>query len=153
MSNKQIPILGVGIMLINPEGQVLLGKRIKSDETITWCFPGGKMDLGETYAQAAVRELHEETDLRVDIARMQAFCVMTNTAALRCNTTMGMTLEIQTEEIQQIKVTEPHIFEVWQWFERDQLPASLFPETEVMLKLWNEQVLPAAWSAYRLKAV
>lgn len=153
MNHKQVPILGVGIMLINPEGQVLLGKRIKADETLTWCFPGGKMDLGETYAQAAVRELYEETDLLVDVARMQAFCVMTNTVAPRCNTTMGMTLEIQSEEVQQIKITEPHIFEIWQWFDLDQLPVPLFPETEVMLKLWSGQVLSAAWSVYRLKAI
>jgi len=51
--------LGVGIMLINREGHVFVGRRI--DQTVEgWQMPQGGIDDGETPAEAALRELKEE---------------------------------------------------------------------------------------------
>ncbi|MDQ8936991.1 hypothetical protein [Acinetobacter rudis] len=36
-------IVGVGVMLLDQNQNVLLGLRIKAGEEHTWCFPGGKM--------------------------------------------------------------------------------------------------------------
>jgi len=50
----------VGIMLLNREGKVFVGKRI--DQTVEgWQMPQGGIDKGETPIQAAKRELLEET--------------------------------------------------------------------------------------------
>lgn len=53
---------GVGIMLINREKQIFVGKRIdnKSD---AWQMPQGGIDLGEDEDAAMVRELKEETGI------------------------------------------------------------------------------------------
>jgi putative (di)nucleoside polyphosphate hydrolase len=49
----------VGIMLLNHEGSVFVGRRI--DQTVEgWQMPQGGIDSGETPAQAAMRELEEE---------------------------------------------------------------------------------------------
>lgn len=49
----------VGVMLINREGLVFVGRRI--DQTVEgWQMPQGGIDAGETPAQAALRELGEE---------------------------------------------------------------------------------------------
>lgn len=144
------PIIGVGILLLNPEGQVLLGRRIKATERPSWCLPGGKVDLGERFEQAGARELLEETDLQLEATQLQAFCLLNNTAASRCNSTVGLYAQIQASDLQQIKVTEPHIFAEWQWFDLDQLPSELFAETGAMLTLWLKQALDPQWSAYRL---
>ncbi|MBR9765509.1 MAG: NUDIX hydrolase [Rhodobacteraceae bacterium] len=45
-------------------GEVLLVRRANPPDAGLWGFPGGKLDLGETLAQAALRELEEETGLR-----------------------------------------------------------------------------------------
>lgn len=49
----------VGVMLINDEGLVFVGKRI--DQTMEgWQMPQGGIDDGETPEEAALRELEEE---------------------------------------------------------------------------------------------
>ena len=49
----------VGVMLINAEGLVFVGRRI--DQTVEgWQMPQGGIDLGESPKQAALRELKEE---------------------------------------------------------------------------------------------
>ena len=61
----------VGIMLINKEGLVFVGRRI--DQTVEgWQMPQGGIDDGETPHQAALRELKEEagTDKATIIGEM-----------------------------------------------------------------------------------
>jgi putative (di)nucleoside polyphosphate hydrolase len=49
----------VGVMLINGEGLVFVGRRI--DQTVEgWQMPQGGIDMGENPEQAALRELKEE---------------------------------------------------------------------------------------------
>ena len=50
----------VGIMLINRRGLVFVGQR-RNMATPAWQMPQGGIDEGETPADAARRELHEET--------------------------------------------------------------------------------------------
>lgn len=45
-------------------GRLLLTRRRDNG---LWCIPGGGMDAGETWSQAAVREVREETGLHIDI--------------------------------------------------------------------------------------
>src|SRR3979411_444891 len=48
----------------NSEGDILLHRRRDND---LWALPGGAMQLGETMAQAVVREVEEETGLEVEV--------------------------------------------------------------------------------------
>lgn len=50
----------VGIMLLNCQGQVFLGRRIDMPVAPAWQMPQGGIDSGETPRQAAMRELEEE---------------------------------------------------------------------------------------------
>ncbi|NDC44348.1 MAG: RNA pyrophosphohydrolase, partial [Proteobacteria bacterium] len=52
---------GVGIMLINQETKVFIGKRI--DSTKAWQMPQGGVDHKEDVESAAKRELKEETGI------------------------------------------------------------------------------------------
>ena len=58
------PILGaLGVVCAHVEGEdcVILVKRRNPPNAGTWGFPGGHVELGETAAEAAARELQEET--------------------------------------------------------------------------------------------
>ena len=56
------PVVAVGVMLLDGD-RILLVQRGKPPQVGTWTVPGGKVELGETLEEAALRELHEETGL------------------------------------------------------------------------------------------
>ena len=59
------PILtaGVGLFVVNDENKVLM--QLRTDYN-AWGFPGGSMELGESFEDTARRELKEETNLEID---------------------------------------------------------------------------------------
>jgi mutator protein MutT len=61
------PRVGVGGVVLH-EGHVLLVRRGKPPVAGKWSIPGGMVELGETTAQAVVREIEEECGLRVRLA-------------------------------------------------------------------------------------
>ena len=54
----------VGVMLVNSEGKVFVGRRIDTKEGDWWQMPQGGVDEGEDLDSAMLRELHEETGAR-----------------------------------------------------------------------------------------
>ena len=59
------PYVGVGVIVFRDQ-EVLLVKRSKEPNKGQWSIPGGKQMIGETTAEAAQRELLEETGVKVD---------------------------------------------------------------------------------------
>ncbi len=58
------PLVGVGAVVFNADC-VLLVRRAKAPLAGEWSLPGGAVELGETLEEAIVREVAEETGLRV----------------------------------------------------------------------------------------
>ncbi|EYB68234.1 NUDIX hydrolase [Deinococcus phoenicis] len=56
-ASSAAPTPGAGGVVLDAAGQVLL-VRYRSG---AWAFPKGHVEVGETFAQTAVREVHEET--------------------------------------------------------------------------------------------
>jgi ADP-ribose pyrophosphatase YjhB (NUDIX family) len=57
-----VPSVNVGV--VNNAGEVLLIRRTDNEN---WALPGGAMDIGETIAEAGVRETQEETGIECEI--------------------------------------------------------------------------------------
>jgi 8-oxo-dGTP pyrophosphatase MutT (NUDIX family) len=60
--NSMVP--AVNVVVANDAGEILLIRRSDNDN---WALPGGAIDLGESAAQAAVRETKEETGVDCEI--------------------------------------------------------------------------------------
>ncbi len=63
------PQLAVSTAIVH-EGKVLLVRRAVPPANHYYTFPGGRVEYGETLAQAAAREVLEETGLVVEIGDM-----------------------------------------------------------------------------------
>ena len=62
--NSKIPKVGIGIIIVNSNGEILIMKRAGS-HAAKYSIPGGNLEHGETFEAAAIRELKEETDLTI----------------------------------------------------------------------------------------
>jgi len=63
-NNKQLPLrTGVGIILLNHENKIFVGKRIDNPKNF-WQMPQGGVNQNENFLQAAKRELEEETGIK-----------------------------------------------------------------------------------------
>ena len=61
-NNNELPLrVGVGIVLLNHENKVFVGKRIDNQKGNFWQMPQGGIDKNESFLVAAKRELEEET--------------------------------------------------------------------------------------------
>ena len=67
MSDAAFLPLAVNVAVMDGDERVLLTRR---EDFEVWCLPGGAVDHGESLAQAAVREVGEETGLTVRLSRL-----------------------------------------------------------------------------------
>ncbi len=135
MSNieKNIPRVGIGVLIQNDKEEFLLGLRTGSHGVGEWCFPGGWLDYGEKIFDCGKREVKEEVGLDVEIVR--AFSIADQMRYMGSNgfhvVNIGLLAKYLGGEPQ---LVEPDKFQEWGWFTLDNLPKPLFEGTELQLK-------------------
>lgn len=65
MTQQVVSSAPIAAAIIVKDGQVLMVRRRVKEGQLSWQFPAGEVEPGETGAQAAVRETREETGLIV----------------------------------------------------------------------------------------
>ncbi len=61
------PLIGVGAVIWNRRGEIVLIRRAKPPRLDEWSIPGGHLEWGESLKDAVTREVLEETGLSIDI--------------------------------------------------------------------------------------
>jgi 8-oxo-dGTP diphosphatase len=129
--------VGVGVMILR-DGMVLLGKRNEDPEKAdselhgegTWTMPGGKMEFGESFEEAAIREVREETGLIVDKNSLRLISVSND----RKEDAQFVTIGFLCEDFEgEPKVMEPEEIVEWKWFETAKYPLNMFFPSEKIL--------------------
>jgi len=70
-------VVGVGAVVWNELGELLLVRRANPPRQLEWSLPGGRLESGETLREALRREIREETGVEaeihelVDVAELQ----------------------------------------------------------------------------------
>ena len=62
--------IGVGAVILDGDGRILLVKHVPRKGDFwggQWMVPGGGLELGETLEEGVIRELEEETNLKVEV--------------------------------------------------------------------------------------
>ncbi|MBV8979117.1 MAG: RNA pyrophosphohydrolase [Alphaproteobacteria bacterium] len=127
----------VGVMLLNAEGLVFVGRRI--DQTVEgWQMPQGGIDQGETPVEAALRELKEEigTDSAQPLREMEGWVdydlpehllgvALKGRYRGQRQKWIAMRFTGSNSEID-IKTHEPEFAE-WKWLAMEALPRLIVP--------------------------
>ncbi|MCE7798586.1 NUDIX domain-containing protein [Sphingobium sufflavum] len=133
------------LLVIDPDGRLLMFRFTPQDRPAFWCTPGGAVDPGETFEQAAVRELFEETGMICPIGPQVAEMAMVFT------TLEGV--EVDGEEryflvrpadcavrIDGHTELEQRVMQSHRWFTPDELAAldeTFYPAN--LIALWQDQ--------------
>lgn len=133
---KQIQGVGFGVMILR-EGKVLLGHRHENPEKAssllhgegTWTMPGGKLHFQEKLKEGAIREVFEETGIKVK--GWEAISISNDIVQDAHFVTIGFLCEDFEGEV---KVMEPDEITEWKWFDLSNLPSPLYFPSEKIIK-------------------
>ncbi|MFJ6852247.1 NUDIX hydrolase [Streptomyces sp. NPDC091271] len=136
---------GVGVVVQDEAGRILLGRHRGG----TWELPGGKVDpTHESVAEAAARELHEETGLRVPVDAVTVFAMVHDVVGGINRISMAALVRVASAVPQ---VTEPHIVSEWRWTAPEELPAPLFDPSAQILAVWRPDLAIEHPAAHHLR--
>ncbi|MDO8657143.1 MAG: NUDIX hydrolase [Candidatus Levybacteria bacterium] len=117
--------------IIKRDSKVLLGKRMSIIGDSTWAFPGGKLEMNETFEECAKREAMEESGVRI---KNIEFAGVTNDIFLKEQEHYITIFVVSDWKSGEAKVMEPEKCSEWDWFEWNKLPKPLFLPVENLLK-------------------
>lgn len=119
----QQPRVGCGAVIQRADGAVLLVKRGRQPEQGHWGLPGGKVDWMEKLEDTVVREVLEETGLRVAVERL--LCVVDHFEPVLQQHWVAPVYLARTLEGDQATRLEPDAILALDWFALDALPVPL----------------------------
>jgi len=130
------PGAGFGVLMLNKEGKVLLGRRHEDAEKAsselsgegTWTMPGGKLHFQESFEEGAKREVMEETGIKLN--SVEVICVNNDMTGKAHFITIGLF----SDDFEGVpKVMEPDEITEWKFFDLDNLPEKIyFPSAKVL---------------------
>ena len=136
---KDRPRVGIGVVIVNHQGKILMGKRIGSHAPY-YSIPGGSLDLGETFDEGAKREIKEETNL--DIENPEVIAVTNNLETYHNEGLHYISIIMLVEDFSgELKNREPEKCAGWFWEDPKDLPRPLFEATRMAVACYLEKVV------------
>ncbi len=94
---------GIAAAIVTDAGRVLMVRRRVREGQLSWQFPAGEIEAGESPEQASVRETQEETGLTVKATKLLGNRVHPKTGRLMsytaCEVVSGVAEVVDTEEL------------------------------------------------------
>jgi 8-oxo-dGTP diphosphatase len=138
IEEKPQPRVGVGVLIINDQKEILLGLRNASHGAGEWSFPGGHLEFGERIFETAKREVKEETNL--DISEFELISVCDEMRYIPTDNKHYVNLGVLGKYTSgEPSLMEPEKCTEWKWFPMDAVPENLFEPTGYILKNFQDK--------------
>lgn len=123
------------ILLLDDQGRVLLFRFDNGDRPPFWVTPGGALDPGESFAEAARRELREETGLELECgpevhARTVTFTTVENVPVIADERYFRVQAGACTVDTSGHTELERRVMQAHRWFAPDEIQG------------WHETIFP-----------
>lgn len=119
---------GVGVIIQNEKDEILIGKR-RGSHSPYYSIPGGHLENRETFVEAAIKEVLEETGLL--IKNPIVICVTNNLKTFKEAKKHYVSINLFVDEFEgQCEVKEPNKCEGWIWCQPDSIPQPHFDACE-----------------------
>lgn len=132
------PKVGVGVIIENEKGQILVGKR-KGSHSPFYSIPGGHLEQGETFEEAAIKEIREETGLRIFTPQVISVTNNLNTFKTEEKHYISVILYANTFEGEP-ELREPEKCEGWEWLQPDEIPSPQFDASAFAIECYLKGV-------------
>lgn len=133
---KKFPRVGIGIIVKNGD-TILLGERLRGHGAGVYQIPGGHLEFGETFEEAAKREVLEETG--IDNIEIVEIVSLGNDIAFDTHyVSIGVLSEYQSGLVRD---AEPDHSKNWAWYDPKNLPTPMFPHSHRVIKNWLEKTI------------
>jgi len=140
---EQKPGVGFGVMILK-DGKVLLGHRHEDPEKAssllhgegTWTMPGGKLHFQEKLKEGAIREVFEETGIKVK--DLEVISISNDIVQDAHFVTIGFLCKDFEGEAE---VMEPDEITEWKWFDLNNLPSPLYFPSERIIKNYLAKII------------
>lgn len=130
------PHLGIGVIILNPAGQVLIGKR-EGSHAPYFSIPGGYLEPGESFEAAAIREVKEETGL--DIVNPIVVGISNNLETCKAEGVHVVSVFLLAKEFSgTLTLMEPDKCSGWQWCDPADLPEPHFEASRIAISCYLE---------------
>lgn len=138
LDQKSKPKVGVGVIIVNESGRVLVGKR-RGSHAPYYSIPGGHLELGESFEAAAIREVKEETDLTIDHPKVIAVTNNLETFSLEGIHYISVIL-LANSYTGILHLMEPDKCVEWLWVDPKNLPIPHFDASRMGVHCYLEGI-------------
>lgn len=138
MSTVDGVVVGVGVIITNSQGQILMGKR-SSKHAPYWSIFGGHVDAGESFETCAIREIKEE--IGIDITAPTVFGISNNinTYHQEGKHTVSICMHVEYNGDIEPQIMEKDKCESLMWVSPNELPEPHFEASRNAIGLWLNQ--------------
>lgn len=140
------PGVGVGIIILNQENEVLLLLRnsnasmADSDMRLegTYTLPSGKVNFGETFEEACIRKVKEESNLDIESSNLKLISIANDLNEYAHFATLGF---IASHYKGNFKLKDSGEFVNYGWFKMNDLPANTcLPTLKIINNYLNNRI-------------
>lgn len=133
----QRPNVGVGIIIQNEKGKILVGKR-KGSHSPYYSIPGGHLEMGETFEEGIKKEVLEETGLI--ISDVKVISITNNLRTFKENGIHHVSVNMFTNKFEGTPQNmEPNKCEGWFWIKPEEIPKPHFDASEFAVECFLQK--------------